>query len=126
MPTLSAIVPSDIFHFGQGPSFDPQGVNDFFQFEKSEVSRITEVSEDSVRFDDAAPLQLRARFEEIANLVNAVAETFDGNTEKTRVWFNTCNPTLGDISPRDMIRLGRYERLHKFIAQATLVPRSTL
>ena len=27
---------------------------------------------------------------------------------------------LGDVSPRDMIRLGRYERLRKFIINALL------
>ena len=27
---------------------------------------------------------------------------------------------LGDVSPRDMIRLGRYERLRKFIINAMI------
>ena len=39
-------------------------------------------------------------------------------------WVNSrerqSNPLLGDISPRDMIRLGRFERLRKFIINAVL------
>jgi hypothetical protein len=36
------------------------------------------------------------------------------------LWFKTRNPLLGDISPRDMIRLGRFERLRKFIINAAI------
>jgi len=49
-----------------------------------------------------------------------VADFFNGNTEKTVLWFKTRNPLLGDISPRDMIRLGRFERLRKFIINAAI------
>ena len=47
-----------------------------------------------------------------------VAKVFDGDVEKTAVWFRARNPMLGDVSPRDMIRLGRFERLRKFIITA--------
>jgi len=47
-----------------------------------------------------------------------VAEAFDGDTDKTIAWFRARNLMLGDVSPRDMIRLGRYERLRKFIIHA--------
>ena len=38
-----------------------------------------------------------------------------GDADKTGTWFKTRNPLLGDISPRDMICLGRFQRLRKFI-----------
>lgn len=41
-----------------------------------------------------------------------------GDTDKTIVWFKAKNPLLGDVSPRDMIRLGRYARLRRFIISA--------
>ena len=44
----------------------------------------------------------------------------DGDTDKTVLWFKARNPLLGDISPKEMIRLGRYERLRKFIINALI------
>lgn len=40
---------------------------------------------------------------------------FGGDAEKTALWFRTKNPMLGDVSPRDMIRLRRFDRLRRFI-----------
>ena len=71
-----------------------------------------------MRYDDAMPEQVRERLEEIANTINLVARALDGDLDKTLVWFKTRNPLLGDIAPREMIRLGRYERLRKFIIHA--------
>ena len=51
---------------------------------------------------------------------NMVAKFFDGDTDKTVLWFKARNSLLGDISPKEMIRLGRYERLRKFIVNAVL------
>jgi hypothetical protein len=34
------------------------------------------------------------------------------------LWFKTKNPLLGSISPRDMIRYGRYEKLRRFVMEA--------
>jgi hypothetical protein len=47
-----------------------------------------------------------------------VAQFFGGDAAKTALWFKTKNPLLGDISPRDMIRYGRYEKLRRFIMNA--------
>lgn len=120
---LFASVPDDVFHFGQGPSFQPKLVSNCLGLKKEDVSRLAEVSVKSVRYDDAIPGQVRERLEEIANTINMVALAFQGNQEKTIAWFSARNPMLGDISPRDMIRLGRYERLRKFIITAMLEQR---
>lgn len=72
----------------------------------------------SVRYDRNAPAAVIERFEEIATTCNTVAEVFDGDPAKTALWFRTKNPLLGDVSPRDMIRLGRYDRLRRFIIGA--------
>ena len=61
---------------------------------------------------------VKDRLEEIANTINWVADAFDGDIDKTTTWFKVSNPLLGDISPKDMIRLGRYERLRNFIIHA--------
>jgi hypothetical protein len=95
-----------------------KAVQTFLGLKKEDVSRLADVSPKSVRFDGAMPESLRERMQEIAITINLVAKVFEGNADKTIAWFQTRNPLLGDISPRDMIRLGRFERLRKFIMQA--------
>ena len=115
---LFETVPNDHLGFGLGRAFDAKRVPNFLGLKKEDVSRLASVSVKSVRYDDAIPEQVRERLEEIANTINMVAQAFDGDANKTVAWFRARNPMLGDISPRDMIRLGRYERLRKFIISA--------
>ena len=113
-------VPKDYLNFGHGSSFNPKRVPALLGLNKEDVSRLASVSVKSVRYDDAIPEQVRERLEEIANTINMVANAFDGNADKTVAWFRARNPMLGDVSPKDMIRLGRYERLRKFIINAMI------
>jgi hypothetical protein len=113
-------VPEDLLHFGVGAAFDAKRVPQLLGLKKEDVSRLASVSVKSVRYDDAIPEQVRERLEEIASTINMVAKAFDGDVDKTTTWFKARNPLLGDASPRDMIRLGRYERLRKFIIHAML------
>jgi hypothetical protein len=128
MPAIEAVtskgfalfdtVPPDLMGFGLGSSFNAKSVQSFLSLKKEEVSRIADVSPKSVRFDEAMPEPVRERLQEIAITINLVAKVFGGDVDKTVTWFKTRNPLLGDISPRDMIRLGRFERLRKFILLA--------
>ena len=93
-------------------------VVDFLKFKKEDVSKAAGVTLSSVRYDDKIPVQLRERMREWANLLNLVAEHFQGDGAKTALWFTMPNPLLGNISPRDMIRFGRYKKLLKFIVNA--------
>ncbi len=111
-------VPPDVFNFSQGLSFDAKSVQNALGLKKEDVSHLAGVSVKSVRYDEAMPEKVRERLQEIGNTVNLVAQAFDGNVDKTVAWFKAANPLLGDISPRDMIRLGRHERLRKFIFNA--------
>jgi hypothetical protein len=113
-------VTNDPLRFGIGSSFEPKRVTEALGLKKQDVSRLASVSVKSVRYDDAMPEQMRERLEEIAQTVNLVAQMFDGDAEKAVAWFKARNPMLGDVSPREMIRLGRYERLRKFIVNALL------
>ena len=81
---------------------------------------MAQVAESSVRYDQEIPRKVRDRLEEIASIINMVAEVFEGDPAKTALWFKTSNPMLGDVSPRDMIRLGRYDKLRKFIVGARM------
>ena len=115
---FSTVPTRDALAFGQGDGFDAKRVVDWFDLDKQAVSRISSVAKSSVRYDDHIPRAVRERLEEIGNTANMVAEVFDGDVAKTALWFRTLNPMLGDISPRDMIRLGRYDKLRKFIVNA--------
>jgi hypothetical protein len=108
-------VPPDLMGFGLGSSFDAKSVQSFLSLKEEDVSRIADMAPKSVRFDDDMPVSVRERLQEIANTINLVARFFGGDADKTGTWFKTRNPLLGDISPRDMICLGRFQRLRKFI-----------
>lgn len=90
-------------------------IKDFLEFRNEDISKAIGIPLESVRFDERIPREVQERMREWANLLNLVAEHFNGNTAKTALWFTTQNPLLGDITPRDMIRLGRYKKLFKFI-----------
>jgi hypothetical protein len=122
--TLFDSVPDDYMQFGRGAGFNAKAVQGFLNLKREDVSRLASVSPKSVRFDEAMPEPVRERLEEIAQTINLVARVFDGDVDKTVAWFKGRNPLLGDVSPRDMIRLGRYERLRKFIVNAMLETRS--
>ncbi len=109
---------SDPFGFWSKHGLDYKRVTDLLDLNASDLSKIGGVSKRSVRLDDRIPQALKIRLEQIANICALVAESFDGDVEKTALWFKIPNPMLGDISPRDMIRYGRYKRLTKFIAEA--------
>lgn len=111
-------VPDDLLQFGHGRTFDAKKAAQFLSLKNSDVGRIASVAESSVRWDNNIPEAVLVRMEEIASTINLVAQQFSGDPEKTIAWFRARNPLLGDISPRDMIRLGRYDRLRRFIIQA--------
>ncbi len=61
------------------------------------------------RFDDQITKDLKRRLFEIANICELMAGYFNGDIQKTALWFKIKNPALGGFSPRDMIRYGRYK-----------------
>ena len=104
------------FYSGDGPNY--QVVPDFLRIDKRDTSRIAGVAVSSVRYDHRIPNDLAERLEEIANIANRVAGLFNGDVQKAALWFRTKNPMLGNVSPRDMLRMGRYFRLDRFISEA--------
>lgn len=93
-------------------------VIEFVGFKKEDVAKATGVPLQSIRYDGRMPQILKDRVTEWANLFNLVAQFFDGDGVKTALWFKTTNPMLGNISPKDMLRFGRYQKLLKFVLNA--------
>lgn len=72
----------------------------------------------SVRYEpQKMPIELKERLTEWAVALNLVAGFFK-DQEKTILWFNIPNPLLGGMSPKDMIRVGRFKKLLNFIQTA--------
>lgn len=127
------LMPSQLNHnqsslFGTIPSHDylgllkgnnPRKVVDYLRLTKEEVASATGISKSSIRYDEKIPKELIERLQEIAVICALVANFFKGDLDKTALWFQIKNPLLGNISPRDMIRIGRYEKLIKFIYNAS-------
>lgn len=109
---------ADYLSFYENKKLNYNRVKDFLELGNEDVSKATGIPLRSIRFDARIPREVRERMKEWANLLNLVAEHFKGDPIKTALWFTTPNPLLGNITPRDMIRLGRYKKLFKFIFNA--------
>jgi uncharacterized protein (DUF2384 family) len=97
---------------------DYEKVVDLLDFRKKDVARASNVALHSVRYDPPKmPKELQNRIQEWAVALNLVAQFFR-DEQKTVLWFKTPNPLLGDIAPRDMIKIGRFKKLRQFILQA--------
>lgn len=56
--------------------------------------------------------------DELTLLCEQVVGFFEGDVAKSALWFRLPNPLFGDVSPRDMIRYGRYGKLKEFVVEA--------
>jgi len=117
-PDLFQTVPRDRLSLFEDKILNYEGVKEFLEFRNEDVSKAAGVALSSVRYDDKIPAQLHERMREWANILNLVVEHFQGDAQKTVLWFTMPNPLLGNVSPRDMIRFGRYKKLLKFILNA--------
>ena len=99
-------------------TLNARSVVDFLDLDKRDVAKLAGVACSSVRFDQEIPKEVLERLQEIANICGLVAQFFGGDATKTALWFKTENPLLGNISLRDMIRYGRYEKLRRFVMSA--------
>lgn len=118
MSLFASVPQKDHLGFYTTEGLETRKVADFLELKKPEIARLAGVSTGSVRFDHKIPKEVLDRLEQIANIAGLVAGIFDGDARKTSLWFRTPNPLLGQISPRDMIRYNRYDRLLRFVQDA--------
>jgi len=117
MNLFSTVAPNDGLKFFHGNVVDIERVREITGLDNNDLAKIAGVPKGSVRNDSKAPKQVREHLENIANICNLVFEFFNDNV-KTKVWLQTPNPMLGNMSPRDMIRFGRFAKLQRFVANA--------
>ena len=116
-PALFRTSPAkDYFHFFDKNAFvNGEKVVKLLKYKKEDVSIATNVPLSSIRYDEKKmPAELRERLMQWATALNLVAGFFQ-DQEKTIIWFFMPNPLLGGMSPRDMIRVGRFKKLLNFI-----------
>jgi len=114
---FSTVSTTDSLHFWQGNALNYTKVREFTGFDVRDIARMTGAAQSSVRFDAKAPKEVREHLENIANICNLVFQFFQDDV-KTKLWLQTPNPMLGNVSPRHMLRFGRYAKLLRFINQA--------
>ena len=115
---FSTSPPPDLLTLFHGAQLKYKDVMDTLEFQKKDVAKAAGMSLNSIRYDAKMPIELKQRFREWATLLNLVASHFDGDRQRTILWFTIPNPLLGNVTPRDMIRLGRSEKLLKFVINA--------
>jgi hypothetical protein len=115
---FATVAEKDYLGFWANQTLNARGVVDFLDLGKRDIAKISGIAPASVRFDQKIPKEVLERLMEIANICGLVAQFFAGDVAKTALWFKTVNPLLGNISPRDMIRYGRYEKLRRFVMSA--------
>ena len=121
MPQVQTVFDSvpkeDPFHIFRGSEPNYQKVVKILDFKKEDVAKASNVASSSVRYDSKMPQELQQRILEWAVAISLAGEYF-GDLERTILWFHAPNALLGGISPRDMIRIGRFKKLLRFIHTA--------
>ena len=120
IPSLFRSVPDkDYLHlFNKNNVVQGDKVVELLNYKKTDVAAATNISINSIRYEEERiPLELKERLTEWAIALNFVASFFK-DADKTIIWFATPNPLLGNMSPRDMIRIGRFKKLLNFIQTA--------
>lgn len=116
---FNTIPSKNYFHLRKENQADYAKVRELLNFKVDDIAKATKTPKQKIRFDQKMPEQLKTIMEEWATAIQLVADFFNGNLEKTVLWFKTPNYLLGNISPRDMIRLGKYHKL-LFMIQSSL------
>ncbi len=117
-PSIVSHIAPDLLNLFRDGNPDYKRIADIAKLSKTDLGKISQVAKSSVRFDAHIPEPVAERLREIANIANLVAEFFNGDAQKTALWFEIANPMLGNISPSTMIRIGRVKRLLAFVVSA--------
>lgn len=118
-PSLFATIPtSDPLSLFDGSKPQGQHIIEMFGLKNKDVARATHLAETSIRYDLRMPDPLVSWLREVATAATLVAEFFNGDATKTQLWFSTPNPQLGNITPLDMIKIGRVRKLLTFVQTA--------
>lgn len=106
---------SNHLHFLDGGASYPKKVAEFLKLTQEDVAHAVGVARSTVRYDERISPEVEQRLMEIGTICEIVANYFKGDVQKAALWFTMTNPLLGNVSPRDLIRFGRYKKLMQFV-----------
>jgi hypothetical protein len=107
----------DLAMFKKTGELNYDKIKDILGFTKRDISIATGIPLGLISLDENAPTELTRCFFEWIKAIELVHSFFNDQT-KTKLWFNASNPMLGDVSPKEMIKFGRYKKLLQFIQTA--------
>ncbi|MBN20375.1 MAG: hypothetical protein CL678_03730 [Bdellovibrionaceae bacterium] len=116
---FKSVPPNDYFGlFGPEGQPDAQKITDLLRYRRKDVSVASDIPLNKVRLEPTRiPRELLERVAEWGVALNLVGNFFK-DKKKTILWFQTPNPMLGNMSPREMIKVGRFKKLLTFIQTA--------
>ena len=104
--------------FGEEPVSRAEAIAKFLGLKTTEIARLVQVPVASVVWDSTTTQRVQDHLAAIGKEIDLVAKVFDGDKAKTALWFQTPNPLLGEIAPVELIRVGKFDNLRKFIQSA--------
>jgi len=114
---FSTIPRKSYLNLYDGEKANYQSLKSFLDLQKADIAKAASVPVGSIR-EDRLPKEVEERLFEIATICELVAEFFEGDATKTAQWFKMPNPAFGSVSPRDLIRLGRFRKVMTFVQNA--------
>jgi hypothetical protein len=114
---FSTVPQKDYLSLFEAGKLDYPKVVKLLDFKKRDVAKASSIPLHSVRYDQKMPKELEERLREWAIALAVVASHFK-DVQKTVLWFKIPNPLLGNVSPRDMLRVGRFNKLIRFVQNA--------
>lgn len=117
MPLFQGVSRDHLKLFKDDGRPDGEKIVKFLDYKRNDVSLATNLPLKSIHYDNKIPHELEKRFKEWAVLLNLVAG-FMSDPKKTTLWFDIPNPLLGGISPKEMIKFGRFKKLRDVIQNA--------
>ena len=113
------VPPSRHMPFYDGEETDLSKVSRFFDLSKDNLKDITGLPKKQLKFQNPKiPKPLKEYIIEIASICELVANNFNGDIEKTALWFRLENPLLGNVSPNFMIKSSLHKELKRFVLDA--------
>lgn len=111
--------PPDYFGlFNASGTANAKKIAQLLNYRRQDISIAADTPLSRVRLEpNKIPRELLERVAEWGLALNSVGNFFK-DVKRTVLWFQTPNPMLGNISPREMIRMGRFKKLWIFIQTA--------
>jgi len=118
-PELFSTLPTSLLPIWDAPGkVNAERLAKLLEFSKKDIAEAANVNPHSFSYGGKLPPVVAERLYEWATALELVAGFFDGNADKTVIWFKSPNPLLGDLPPMYLIRIGRAGKLIRIIRDA--------